>query len=128
MHSINRDKIREDLSFLSTKEVLLYGSIVTGGYGPKSDIDVAIITRTTDPDTHFRTRIEALANAPQKYDIHILEALPIIVIADILNKYEVLFGDPLEIGEYLYYYRKVWEDYKYRLEIPTLEEIKEAFE
>ena len=42
------DDIREDLSFLSNREVILFGSYVTGEAGPNTDIDVAIIARLHD--------------------------------------------------------------------------------
>jgi hypothetical protein len=31
-----------------------------------------------------------------------------------MSKYTVVFGDPLEISEYFYYYRKLWKDVEKR--------------
>ncbi len=118
------DKIRNDLKYLSNKEVILFGSYVTADYGPRSDIDVCIITRFTDRAKMMKIRIEASGKAPDEYDIQVLESLPIIIIGQLLENYEVLFGDPLEIGMYLYKYRKLWNDYQFRLDLPTIQEIK----
>jgi len=120
---VDLEKIRQDLSFLSGREVIVFGSTVTGNAGPRSDIDIAIITRTRDADAHWNLRLDALSKAPEGYDIHILEDLPIVVIADILEKYEVVFGDPPAIGEYLYGYRREWERYRRRFELPSIDDI-----
>ncbi|MDF1541460.1 MAG: nucleotidyltransferase domain-containing protein, partial [Candidatus Thorarchaeota archaeon] len=108
------------------REVILFGSYVTGESGPISDIDVAIITRELDREKNFHTRIEASGNAPQKYDIQIFEMLPLIIKGSLLGNFEVLFGDPLEIGMYFYKFRKFWEDYSHRIEVPTFEEIRKG--
>ncbi len=120
------DDIRSELSFLSNREVILFGSYVTGESGPISDIDVAIITRELDREKNFHTRIEASGKAPQKYDIQIFEMLPLIIKGSILGNFEVLFGNPLEIGMYFYKFRKFWEDYSHRIEVPTFEEIRKG--
>ncbi|MHA1928635.1 MAG: nucleotidyltransferase domain-containing protein [Candidatus Thorarchaeota archaeon] len=118
------DSIRHDLKYLSNKEVILFGSYVTSNYGPRSDIDVCLITRLTDRAEMMKIRIEASGKAPEEYDIQVLESLPIIIIGQLLENYQVLFGNPLEIGMYLYKYRKLWNDYQFRLDLPTIQEIK----
>lgn len=120
------EKIRDDLFFLAHQEVILFGSCVSGDAGPRSDIDVAIITRTNNRKENFRIRIEALGRSPDGFDIQIFEALPLIIKGSIIENFEVLFGDPLEIGMYFFKYRKLWEDFSHRIEIPTLEEIQKG--
>ncbi len=121
---VDLEEVRRELAFLSGWEVIAFGSAVRGQAGPQSDIDIAIITRTQDADAHWRLRMDALSKAPERYDIQILEDLPIVVIADILDNYVVVFGDPPAIGEYLYTYRREWERYQRRFELPSLDEIK----
>ncbi len=121
---MNLEAIRNDLSFLSDKEVVLFGSFVTGECGPRSDIDVAIIARSHEGSKVHNIRIEAVGRAPECYDIQVFEALPLVLKGSIIENYEVLFGDPLEIGMYFYRVRKAWEDYMHRVEIPTVEEIR----
>ena len=120
------EDIRDDLCFLSGREVILFGSYVTGDFTPESDVDVAIITRSSDRRSMMETRISAAGRAPERYDIQVLEALPLLVIGSILDQHEVLFGDPLEIGLYLYRYRRIWGDYQHRVEIPTIREMRGA--
>ncbi|NWF95672.1 MAG: nucleotidyltransferase domain-containing protein [Candidatus Thorarchaeota archaeon] len=119
------DDVRADLHFLKDREVILFGSFVTGDLTPHSDIDVAIITRSSDRRLLMETRIDASGRASDRYDIHVLEALPLLVIGSILDHYEVLFGDPLEIGLYLCRYRRRWNDYRHRVEIPSIREMRQ---
>ncbi len=123
---MNINRIREDLSFLSDKEVVIFGSFVRGDFGPTSDIDIAIITRDKDKKKNLEIRIEALGRAPKCYDIHIFEELPLALKGIVIENYIVLFGDPLEIGMYFYHFRKLWEDFRHRIEIPTIAEIRKS--
>ena len=123
---VNLDKIREDLAFLKEREVVLFGSFVTGNSSPRSDVDIAIISRLRNRDKMMDIRIKASGQAPEGYDIQVFEALPLIIRGSILEGFKVLFGDPLEIGMYLYYERKLWDDFRYRIEIPTIEEIQKG--
>ena len=125
---MNVEDIRKDLSFLSNQEVVLFGSFVKGDHGPRSDIDVAIITREQDREKNFHTQLEASGKAPDRYDIQVFELLPLILKGAILEDFEVLFGDPLEIGMYFYKVRKFWEDFSHRIEIPTIAEIRKGIE
>ena len=52
---------------------------------------------------------------PLKFDIRIFELFPIDIKISIVQNYEVLFGDPLEISEYFYEFRKKWDDCKHRI-------------
>ncbi len=121
---VDLEEVRRELAFLSGWEVITFGSAVTGKAGPQSDIDIAIIARTQDTDAHWQLRIDALSRAPGRYDIQVLEGLPIVVISEILEDYVVVFGDPPAIGEYLYAYRREWERYQRRFELPSLNDIK----
>ena len=52
---------------------------------------------------------------PLKFDVRVFELFPIDIQISIVQNYEVLFGDPLEISEYFYSFRKKWDDCKYRI-------------
>ena len=124
---MNHDKIRRDLHFLSDTEVVLFGSQVTKTSDSRSDVDIAIITHSQDKDEMMQIRLDALGQAPEGYDIQIFEELPLVIKGAIIEEFVVLFGDPLEIGMHFYYIRKLWEDYRYRIEVPTIEEIQKGF-
>ena len=107
-------KIKEDLSFLKDYWVVLYGSYVRNEFTRRSDIDVAVITRKKG----FKENVsifKKLQQAPPPYDIRIFELLPLHIKMEIFKKYIVLFGDPLEISEYMYSYYRIWRDMEFRI-------------
>jgi hypothetical protein len=55
-----------------------------------------------------------LGKVPSIYDVRIFELLPINVEMSIVQSYQVLFGNKLEISEYFYPVRKRWDDYRHR--------------
>lgn len=102
-------EIKNDLSLLKDDEVVLFGSYASGKADIRSDIDIAIITREKD-------RKKALGKAPDNYDIKIFELLPLHIKASLFKNYKVVFGNRLDISEYFYEFRKLWNDMKYRFE------------
>ncbi|MBS3796047.1 MAG: nucleotidyltransferase domain-containing protein [Candidatus Thorarchaeota archaeon] len=123
---MNLEIIRSDLEELSDRDVLIFGSYVTGEFREGSDIDIAVLAHTEDREEMKNLKLQLLSAVPEGYDLSILEALPTVVKAGVLKNYEVLFGDPPEIGEYLRKYWKEWEDYKHRLELPTVQEMRKS--
>ncbi|MBD3408294.1 MAG: DNA polymerase subunit beta [Candidatus Lokiarchaeota archaeon] len=119
------ENIQEDLKALSDYDVLLFGSWANGTPGPTSDIDIAVLVHTEDKEVIKHKKLKFLGKVPDRYDVTIFEALPTIVKGSILQNYQVIFGDPLEIGEYLRKYWKEWQDFQHRIEFPTLEEMRE---
>lgn len=112
---MNMEKIKEDLMFLKDYEVVLYGSHVSGGFRPDSDIDVAVITRIKDSDKNLELLKGFIGKTKPTYDIRVFELLPLKLKASALEDYRVLYGDELEISEYFYQYRKLWSDQKHRI-------------
>ncbi|MHA1659020.1 MAG: nucleotidyltransferase domain-containing protein [Promethearchaeota archaeon] len=110
------NKLREILDPLKEKyEIILFGSSVEGGMRPTSDIDVAILTRNKNKAENIQLQKDILGVYPQKFDIRIFELFPIYIQISIIENYKVIFGDPLEISEYFYYFRKKWDDCKHRI-------------
>jgi len=114
LKKLSLDEIREDLMELSRFEAVIYGSYVTGEYREGSDIDIAIITRAKEREKNFEIQKE-LWKAKPIYDVRVFELLPLKVKASVMENYIVLFGDELEISEYFYHWRKMWEDVKRRI-------------
>lgn len=112
---LSLDKIREDLKELSDYEVVIFGSYVTGEFREGSDVDVAVITRVRDEKENFSIQKRIAAKVRPIYDVRVFELLPLKVKASVFSNYVVLFGDELEISEYLYFWRKMWEDVKHRI-------------
>lgn len=116
MKSVELRKMKENLKFLEEKyETVVYGSYVEGGTRPDSDIDVAVLSYETNKEKNIKLLKELLGKFPLKYDIRIFELLPIYIQISIVENYKIIFGDPLEISEYFYYFRKKWDDCKHRI-------------
>ncbi|AAB91231.1 MULTISPECIES: nucleotidyltransferase domain-containing protein [Archaeoglobus] len=111
---LSLEQIRKDLREFSRYEAVIYGSYVTGEYREGSDIDVAVITRVKDRKRNFEIQKE-LWKAKPIYDVRVFELLPLKVKASVMENYIVLFGDELEISEYFYHWRKMWEDVRHRI-------------
>ncbi|MFO7966029.1 MAG: nucleotidyltransferase domain-containing protein [Archaeoglobaceae archaeon] len=109
------DQIKEDLKPLAKYEVVVFGSFVSGGYREGSDIDVAVITITRDERKNISILKELFTRVSSVYDLRIFELLPLKVKASIMENYTVVFGDEIEISEYFYYWRKLWDDVKHRI-------------
>ena len=110
------DKLKEILAPLKEKfEVVLFGSLVEGGVRPKSDIDVAILSRKTEKKENIEIQKDILGEYPLQFDLRVFELFPIYIQISIIEHYKVIFGNPLEISEYFYYFRKKWDDCKLRI-------------
>ncbi len=116
MNSEELRKIKEKLKSLEEKyEVVVYGSFVEGNMQPNSDIDVAVLSNETEKDQNIELQKDLLGKFPLKYDIRIFELFPTYIQISIIENYNVIFGDPLEISEYFYSFRKKWDDCKHRI-------------
>lgn len=123
------EEIRRDLESLSMFEVVIFGSYVTGEFREGSDIDIAVITRLRDQERNLEIQRSLIGKFKPIYDVRVFELLPIKVKASIIENCIVLFGDELEISEYFYHWRKIWEDVKHRIEYhASVEEKLKAIE
>ena len=125
-NSISLKEVKNDLEFLNKYWTVVYGSYITEDFIPnRSDIDIAIITRQKEDQTNKNIWIKLLEHTKILYDIKIFELLPLYIKMNIINDYTVLFGDPLEISEYFYFYRKIWKDMEPRIQANKFKNIKE---
>lgn len=116
MNSVELGEVRNSFETLEEKyEVIMYGSQVEGGSRPISDIDIAVITRKGSREDNVKIQEDLLGILPLKYDIRVFELYPIYIQISVIENYKVVFGDPLEISEYFYQYRKKWDDCKHRI-------------
>lgn len=110
------DDLRDVFKGLKDKyEVILFGSVVEGGFRPNSDIDIAIVSRNADLEENLNLQKALLGQYPLIYDVRVFELFPIYIQISIIQNYQVIFGDPLEISEYFYDFRKRWDDCKNRI-------------
>ena len=116
MNSKILNKIQTDLVSLKNKnEVILFGSQVSGGARPGSDYDIAVISRLKDVKANISLQKELIGKFSLIYDIRVFELYPINIQISIIHNYKVIFGDILELSEYFYYFRKLWDDCKHRI-------------
>lgn len=121
--------IRENLKDLASFWVVLYGSHARNEATKRSDIDIAVMTRTTDPKYNRKIYFSILHLNRPPYDLKIFELMPLSLKHEVMKNYVVIFGDRLEISEYLYYWRKLWKDFEPRYrenQITTFEELWEG--
>lgn len=122
------EKVKKDLAKLQGHQVVLFGSYVSGQATSRSDIDVSIITRISDPDKNKKIFFNLLGKASHRYDLKVFELLPLEVKATLMDNYVVLFGDPLEISEYFYHFRKLWDDVQHRYYANQFVSVEEKME
>lgn len=117
------DEIKNDLKKLEKFDVVVYGSYVKEK--TMRDIDIAVITKIRDKDENLKIWGDIIGRFPQLYDIKIFELLPLTIKVNIMNNFKVIFGNMLDISEYFYFYRKLWNDQKYRIEKNRFKSYKE---
>lgn len=118
-------EIKADLSFVKDYEVVVFGSYAGKRADKRSDIDIAVITREKDRDKCMKMWMEVLGKAPKTYDIKVFELLPLHIKASLIGNYEVVFGNRLDISEYFYEFRKLWNDMKYRFKENRIQSVRE---
>ena len=94
--------------------ILLYGSLATGEYSERSDIDISIVAPIIDDKIGFSRRI--LSNVRDaRYDVRVFELMPLYLKAEVVEKGEIIYTKNIfKLYEYFYYFRKIWDDQKRR--------------
>lgn len=125
---LSLNEIKKDLKHLKKFEAVIFGSFASGYFTERSDIDVAVLTRKTDPEKNKKIWKNILKKGKQGYHLNIFELLPLNVKAEIMDNYIAVFGDRLEISEYFYHFRKLWNDSHKRFEENQFSGFKEKLE
>ena len=89
---------------------------------------MAVITQTNDREENIRIWKSFWGKHPDIYDVKIFELLPLYLKIEIINNYEVLYGDILAISEYFYTFLKIWKDMKFRWKENQFINIKEKLD
>ena len=119
-------EIKKSLNKLDKFWVVVYGSVLSNYYIPhKSDIDIAIITQKKDKPSNIIIWKNTWGVFSESFDIKIFELLPLNIKIEVIESYQVIFGNPLEISEYFYHYRAIWKDMVYRIESNRFKSIQE---
>ncbi len=112
---LDLNQIRKELQVLQERDVVLYGSHIRGEARPNSDIDIAIVSRSPNKEQNFALQKSLIGIVAPIYDLKVFELLPLKVQKSIADEFSPVFGDPLDLSEYFYSYRKRWADCRYRI-------------
>ncbi|MHA1596026.1 MAG: nucleotidyltransferase domain-containing protein [Candidatus Asgardarchaeia archaeon] len=125
------EKIKKDLKFIERIQeihsVLLFGSYIKGDENERSDIDIClVIPHVKEKEINMILGLVfSKLSKKEDYDISIFETLPLFMKAEVIENHVVLFSrDVLELYEYFYFYRKIWNDQKHRQKLSREEMIK----
>ena len=118
-------KLEEEFSSLKEKVlgVLLFGSSAENKDTIRSDIDICIVAPNQKPNEVLSAVYRKIDVYGKKYDVYIFEEFPLYMKAEVLRNHRVIIAKDLpELYEYLYFYRKLWDEQKHRQDI-TKDEI-----
>ncbi len=111
--------IQSDFEFLLAIEnfqgLFIYGSYVHGDQTSRSDVDLCIVMEGKNPKTIFEKICNSIDVHGKNYDINFFHQMPWYLKGDIIDNGEVvLCRDQPALYEYLYPFRKIWNDQKRR--------------
>lgn len=122
-------EIRKELQALNEYEVVIFGSYNSTYFNERSDIDIAIITRESNPKRNRKRLFDLFAFQKPPYEFHVFELLPLHVKMEIVNNFKVIWGDKKKLSEYFFYFRKLWKDqewrYKENIHLAVNEKVKD---
>ena len=118
-------KLKREFLFLKEKAlgVLLFGSSAVDTSTARSDIDICIVAPNQKPKDVLKTVYQKIDVYGKKYDVYTFEELPLYMKAEVLRNHRVILArDEPALYEYLYSYRKFWDEQKHRQNV-TKEEL-----
>lgn len=118
-------ELQNQLQNLKNFCVVIYGSYANDNFTTRSDIDIAIVTRKSNPVENKKIWQRVLGKVPNRFDLKVFELLPLEIKASIIQNHIVVFGNSLDISEYFYYFRKLWEDVKPRFKANQFTSLQE---
>ena len=84
----------------------------------RSDIDVCIVAPNEDLHQLISFILQNVNVTSKKYDVRVFQELPLYIKIQVIENGELLYSaNELDLYEYFYMYRKLWNDQKHRQEI-----------
>ncbi len=116
------EQIYTDFSIIIQKKeilgILLYGSYLRDNETNRSDIDICIVAPNEDINQLISYILQNVNITSKKYDVRIFQELPLYIKFPIIEKGELIYTpNKLDLYEYFYLYRKLWNDQKHRQEV-----------
>ena len=116
------EQIYTDFSIIIQKKeilgILLYGSYLMDKETNRSDIDICIIAPNEDIHQLISFILQKVNVISKKYDVRVFQELPLFIKIHVIENGELVYSaNELDLYEYFYLYRKLWNDQKHRQEI-----------
>jgi len=115
-------QIRDDFTpIIQNKTILgifLFGSYLNETQTNRSDIDICIVAPKENPALLLSFILQRINVNLKKYDVRIFHALPLYIKIQVIQKGVLVYSpDRYDLFEYLFLYRKLWNDQKHRQQI-----------
>ena len=116
------DQIYNDFSYVIEKKdilgILLFGSYSKSKNTNRRDIDICIVAPKEDLHKLLSFVLQNINVEANKYDIRIFNELPLYIKIHIIEDGLLIYSsNKLDLYEFFYIYRKLWDDQKHRQEI-----------
>ena len=113
------DQIHDDFSYVIEKKdilgILVYGSYSKNNNTNRSDIDICIVAPNEDLHQLISFVLQNINVDANKYDIRLFNELPLYIKIHIIEDGILVYShNELDLYEFFYIYRKLWEDQKHR--------------
>ena len=98
--------------------IILYGSYINESNTNKSDIDICVVAPNEDTGELISYLLQKINVNAKKYDLRVFNELPLYIKIHVIQKGVLIYSqNKLDLYEYFYIYRKLWNDQKHRQEI-----------
>ena len=116
------DQIYKDFSkVIATKDILgilLFGSFTKDKNTNKSDIDICIVAPNEEKHQLLSFVLQNINVNAKKYDVRLFYELPMYIKINIIEEGFLIYSpNKLDLYEFFFIYRKLWNDQKHRQEI-----------
>jgi len=112
-------RAKRDFQFLQDQVlgIMLFGSWARNDASERSDIDLCLVApEVEDKAALWREAISEPRDS--RYDVRIFELLPLYMKMAVIEEGLVIYArDILDLYEYFYPFRRVWEDQKHRQQV-----------
>ena len=118
--------LESEFSFLkkSVLAVLVFGSAAKGEKSPR-DTDICIVAPKAESKKIMAMVYQHVDVSAKKYDVYCFEELPLYLKWEVINDHQVVWSkDQGGLYEYFYFFRKLYEDQKHRMDLSKEEIMK----
>ena len=116
------EQIYNDFTYVIEKKdilgILLFGSYSKSQNTNRSDIDICIVAPNEEPYQLISFILQNINVDSNKYDIRLFNELPLYIKIHIIEDGIIIYSsNKLNLYEFFFIYRKLWDDQKHRQEI-----------